>query len=143
MLRFVATIKTGYTPASVIIPKLWNRFEDPMFIGLRGLGRMCQSIFILKYIDTVELRQTIERHLEKAALHAGLSKFIQKPLGKSEFIPHEDREFNDVCASLLKNCILAWSFAYLSQIEQDTPDMEEILRYGYVPVWKHVAFSYR
>jgi hypothetical protein len=114
-----------------------------MFIGLRELGRMCQSISILKYIDTLELRQTIERHLAKAALHAGLSKFIQKPPGKSEFIPYEDREFNDACASLLKNCILAWNFAYLSEIEPDTPDIKEILRYGYIPVWKHIAFSYR
>lgn len=138
MLRFVATIKTGYTPASVIIPKLWNRFEDPMFIGLRELGRMCQSIFILKYIDSLELRQTIERHLHKAAIHAELSTFVQKPQGANEFIPYQDRELNAACATLLKNCIMAWNWLHLSEIKKSTDDFEPILKHGFVPVWKHI-----
>jgi len=70
-------------------------------------------------------------------------KFIQKPARASEFIPYQDQEFNDACASLLKNCILAWNYDYLSKIRPDTPDMDEILKLGFIPVWKHVDFSYR
>jgi len=109
-------------------------FDDKNDLLSRSTALCCSEI---------EFPYAIEHHLEKAALHEGLSKFIQKPPGKSEFIPHEDKEFNDVCASLLKNCILAWNYDYLSKIKQDTPDMDEILKYGFIPVWKHVAFSYR
>lgn len=143
MLRFVASIKTGYTSAAVLIPKFWNRFEDPMFVGLRELGKLIQTLFILKYIDRVELRQTIERHLGKAEFHTGFSNFIQKPQRASEFISFEDKKFNDACASLLKNCITAWNFDYLSKKRQEIADLEEILKHGFVPYWKHIAFSHR
>ena len=143
MLRFVATIKTGYSSAAVLIPKFINRFEDPMFIGLREAGKLIQTLFILKYIDKVELRQTIEHHLDKAQFHAGLSKFIQKPQRASEFISFNDKEFNDACASLLKNCIIAWNFDYLAKKRQHIADFSEILKYGFVPYWKHIAFSHR
>lgn len=143
ILRFVATIKTGYTSAAVLIPKFINRFEDPMFMGLREAGKLIQTLFILKYIDKVELRQTIERHLDKAQFHVGLSKFIQKPQRASEFISFNDKEFNDACASLLKNCIMAWNFDYLATKKQDIADFSEILKHGFVPYWKHIAFSHR
>ncbi len=142
MLRFVATIKTGYTSASVLIPKFVNRFEDPMFIGMRELGKLIQTFFILKYIDSVELRQTIERHLDKVQFHAGLSNFIQKPRRAFELISFNDRQFNDACASLLKNCILAWNFDYLAKRKQDISDFDDLLKHGYVPYWKHIAFSH-
>ena len=141
MLRFVATIKTGYTSAAILIPKFVNRFEDPMFIGLRELGKVIQTLFILKYIDRVELRQTIERHRDKARFHKGLSKFIQKPQRASEFISYNDKELNDACANLLKNCIMAWNFDYLATKKRGIADFDEILRYGFVPYWKHIAFG--
>ncbi len=142
MLRFVATIKTGFTSAAVLIPKFINRFEDPMFMGLRELGKLIQTLFILKYIDRVELRQAIEHHLDKAQFHAGMSKFIQKPQRASEFISFTDKEFNDACASLLKNCILAWNFDYLARKKRDVSGFGDILKLGFVPYWKHIAFSY-
>ncbi len=140
MLRFVATIKTAYTPAAVLIPKFINRFDDPIHKGLRELGRVIQTIFILKYIDSLELRQTIERHLEKITFHAKLSKFVQKPRGESEFISYQNREIADACASLFKNCIMAWNWVYLSKIK-GTVDIEKILKHGFRPVWEHIRID--
>ncbi len=137
MLRFVATIKTAYTPAAVLIPKFINRFDHPIHKGLREFGRVIQTLFILKYIDSLELRQTIERHLEKFPFHAKLSKFVQKPRGANEFISYQDREIADACASLLKNCIMAWNWVHLSKIK-GTTDIEKTLKHGFRPVWEHI-----
>jgi len=140
MLRFVATIKTAYTPAAVLIPKFINRFDDPIHKGLREFGRVIQTLFILKYIDSLELRQTIERHLEKVTFHAKLSQFIQKPRGAYEFISYRDREIADACASLIKNCIMAWNWVHLSKIK-GTTDIEKTLKHGFHPVWKHIHIN--
>jgi len=138
MLRFAATIKTKYTPASILIPKLINRFDDPMFLGLRELGKIKQTIFILNYIDTLDLRQTIETHLEKADFHKELARKIQKPLGKNEFITHENRIINDGCKILLENCILAWNLLYLAKKGEKSKELIDAIQSGFVPVWEHI-----
>ena len=145
ILRFIATIKTGYTSASILIPKIINRFDDPIFLGLRELGRMRQTIFILRYIESVELRQIIEAHLEKTDIYKKMSVSIQKTTGKTKFIPYENRKLNDACKVLIENCILAWNYLYLATVIKETTSNKDkllkIIKYGYIPTWKHINFG--
>ena len=144
ILRFIATIKTGYTSASILIPKLINRFDDPIFLGVRELGRIEQTMFILKYIQSVELRQIIEAHLAKANIYKQMSASIQKPIGMSEFIPYESKILNDACKVLIENCILAWNYLYLAKVIKETSsnkdELLKIIQYGYIPTWEHIKF---
>lgn len=144
ILRFIATIKTGYTSASIIIPKFINRFDDPIFLGLREVGRIEQTIFILKYIQSVELRQIIEAHLAKVDIYKQMSASIQKPRRMSEFIPYESKMLNDACKVLIENCILAWNYLYLAKVIKETSsNKDELLKsiqYGYIPTWEHIKF---
>jgi TnpA family transposase len=39
--------------------------QHPLYLGLKQLGRIIKSIFLLKYIDDLELRQLIEKLLNK------------------------------------------------------------------------------
>jgi TnpA family transposase len=141
MLRFIATIHTKYTPATIIMPKIMNRLDDSIFQGIRELGKINQTMFMLNYIDNLELRQAIESHLTKADIYKNQSALIQKPLGKTEYIPHDDRILNDACKTLTERCITAWNYLHLSDIIESSSNREEIksiIKHGYVPHWKHV-----
>ena len=144
ILRFIATIKTGYTPASILIPKFINRFDDPIFLGVRELGRIEQTMFILKYIQSVELRQIIEAHLAKGDIYKKMSASIQKPRRMSEFIPYEIKILNDTCKVLIENCIIAWNYLYLAKVIKETSsnkdELLKIIQYGYIPTWEHMQF---
>lgn len=145
MLRFAYTIHSGYTPASIIIPKFINRFDDPVFLGFRELGRIQQTIFILKYIENLQLRQTIENHFAKSGFHQKLSGLIQKPRKRLEFIGYEDRQLNGGCKNLINNCIMAWNYLYLSnKMRERSADIEELtqtIKYGFIPVWNHIDMT--
>lgn len=85
ILRFVATIKLKRTTASQLFKRL-NSYskQNPSYKALREFGKIIKSIFILRYIDCVELRQAIEKQLNKVessnkfskATIIGLPRFI-------------------------------------------------------------------
>jgi len=66
ILRLIATIKLKETTASEIFRRL-NSYsqQHSLYRALKGFGKVIKSIFILRYIDEVELRQAIERQLNK------------------------------------------------------------------------------
>jgi len=114
-------------------------------LGFRELGRIQQTIFILKYIENLELRQTIENHFAKSKFHQKLSGLIQKPRKQSEFIGYEDRQLNGGCKNLINNCIMAWNYLYLSnKMHEKSADIEELtqtIKHGFIPVWKHIDMT--
>ena len=145
IIRFAATIKTGYTSASILIPKFINRFEEPIYLGIRELGRVQQTMFLLNYINTLELRQTIEAHVSKRKYHHKLSSLIQAPLKPSEFISYENRELNAACLNLIQSCIQVWNCVYLSKRIQKQPaevgDFRQTVKSGFIPLARHIDFS--
>ncbi|MBF0234419.1 MAG: Tn3 family transposase [Desulfamplus sp.] len=145
MLRFAVTIHTGHTPASILIPKFMNRFDDPLYLGIRELGRVQQTIFMLKYIDNLKLRQTIETHWTKSKYHQKLSSLLQTPPKPSEFTSYQDRELNAACKTLIQNCILAWNYLYLSKRMEEKSggmkDFKKAIQSGFIPLGKHIDFS--
>jgi TnpA family transposase len=66
ILRFLATIKLKETTASQLFKRLssYSR-QHPLYRALKQFGRIIKTIFLLKYIDDVELRQMIEKQLNK------------------------------------------------------------------------------
>jgi TnpA family transposase len=66
ILRFIATIKLKETTASEIFRRL-NSYskQHALYRALKTFGKIIKSIFILRYIDDIELRQAIEKQLNK------------------------------------------------------------------------------
>ena len=66
ILRFIATIKLKETTASEIFRRL-NSYskQHTLYRALKTFGKIIKSIFILRYIDDLELRQAIEKQLNK------------------------------------------------------------------------------
>jgi TnpA family transposase len=70
ILRLIVTIKLKETTASDLFRRL-NSYskQHPLYAALKAFGRIPKSVFLLRYIDDVELRQVIEKQLIRLRVH--------------------------------------------------------------------------
>jgi TnpA family transposase len=66
ILRFIATIQLKESTASQLFKRLnsYSR-QHPLYQALKEFGKIIKSDFLLRYIDIVELRQAIEKQLNR------------------------------------------------------------------------------
>jgi TnpA family transposase len=146
ILRFIATIKLKETTASQLFRRL-NSYskQHPLYQALKEFGKIPKSDFILRIIDDVELRQAIEKQLNKSESTNKFSKAIS--FGNNhDFMYGEkvEQEIAEGCRRLIKNAIICWNYLYLSQLiaqEGDSERRQELLtavKNGSVESWRHV-----
>jgi TnpA family transposase len=146
ILRLTATIKLKLTPASQIFKRL-NSYskQHKLYQALKAFGQITKSLFILTYIDDVELRQAIEKQLNKvehshkfanAVYYGGNQEFLQAT--------KEEQQKAEACKRLIQNAIILWNYLYLSKKimdEKDEAKRKQILKTiqsGSVVTWSHV-----
>ncbi len=146
ILRFVATIKLKVTTASQLFKRL-NSYskQHPLYRALKEFGKIIKSLFVLQYVDSVELRQSIERQLNKAESSNRFSRAVCFGNGQ-EFLQGEksEQEVAECCRRLIKNAVVCWNYLYLSQRLLDERDDERrqdlisAIRGGSVVAWQHI-----
>jgi TnpA family transposase len=146
ILRFIATIKLKETTASEIFRRL-NSYskQHALYRALKTFGKIIKSIFILRYIDDLELRQAIEKQLNKIENSHQFSRAVS--IGNPrEFTQAEkqEQEVAEGCKRLIKNAITCWNYLYLSQKISEVigSEVREILfqaiANGSVVSWQHI-----
>lgn len=142
----MATIKLKHTPASQLFKRLSSYAKDhPLYQALKEFGRIIKSIFILTYFDDVELRQRIEKQLNKVELSNRFSKAVFFA-NNSEFKSgtKEEQEISAVCKVLIQNAIVLWNYLYLSQLLANNGDpgerkhMLDSIKQGSIITWHHI-----
>lgn len=146
LLRLIATIKLKETTASDIFRRL-NSYtkQHSLYQTLKSFGQIIKSLFILRYIDDLELRQAIEKQLNKVELANKFTRAVAVG-NPREFTQaeKEEQEIAETCNRLIKNCIICWNYLYLSQKLTKTTDpqyREHIMRFieTHSPVaWAHI-----
>ncbi len=145
VLRFIATIRLKITTASQLFKRL-NSYskQHPLYRALKEFGKIPKTLFILKYCDDLQLRQAIEKQLNKGEGSNKFSKAVS--FGHShEFIQgeKEDQEIAEACRRLIKNAIVCWNYLYLSWVlageknEERRTVLLEAMRNGSVATWAH------
>lgn len=146
LLRLIATIKLKKTTASDIFRRL-NSYskQHSLYQILKAFGQIIKSLFILRYIDDLELRQAIEKQLNKVELANKFTRAVA--VGNPyEFTQaeKEEQEIAESCNRLIKNCIICWNYLYLSQQltrTKDAQSREHLIRFiaTHSPVaWAHI-----
>jgi TnpA family transposase len=146
MLRFIATIKLQETTASQLFRRR-NSYarQHPLDQALKEFGKIPTSEFILHVIDAVELRQAIEKQLNKGESANKFSKAIS--FGNNhDFLYGErvEQELAEGCRRLINNAIICGNYVYLSQKiaqEESRERRQELLtavQNGSVVSWRHV-----
>jgi len=146
ILRFVATIKLKKTSASDLFRRLNSYSKNhALYTALKAFGKIFKSIFILRYIDDLELRQSIEKQLNKVESSNRFSREISVGNGREIFqSDRQEQEISQSCKRLVKNSIVCWNYLYLTQKiteEQDPKRQASMLRSvgaGSVVSWRHI-----
>lgn len=146
ILRLIATLKLKETTASQLLKRLssYSR-QHPLYRALKAFGQIIKSIYILTYIDDMELRQAVEKQLnkmesankfEKAVFYGNNQEFQQEI--------KEEQLIAEGCKRLIANAIILWNYLYISQKYEDAPSEEEQntlisrLKQGSIVTWQHI-----
>jgi Tn3 transposase DDE domain len=100
---------------------------------------------LLRYIDILELRQTIEKQLNKGENANKFSRAMSFGHNQ-EFLYGEkvEQEMAEGCRRLIKNAIICWNYLYRTQkiAEADSEAHRQALlvavRHGSVVTWQHI-----
>lgn len=146
LLRLIATIKLKKTTASDIFRRL-NSYskQHSLYQTLKAFGQIIKSLFIPRYIDDLELRQAIEKQLNKVELANKFSRAVAVG-NPNEFtqVEKQEQEIAETCNRLIKNCIICWNYLYLSHMLDRTKDAQSrknLIRFieTHSPVaWAHI-----
>lgn len=123
LLWLVATIKLKENTTSDIFRRLnsYSR-QHALYQTLKAFGQVIKSLFILRYVDDLELRQAIEKQLNKVELANRFTRAVAVG-NPREFTQaeKEEQEIAEACNRLIKNGIICWNYLYLArQIEKVT-----------------------
>ncbi len=89
--------------------------QHRLYQGLKAFGQIIKSQFILRYLDDVELRQAIEKQLNKVELANRFTRAVAvgDPRGFTQ-AEKEEQEIAEACNRLIKNSIICWNYLYIS-----------------------------
>ena len=117
LMRLVTTIKLKENTASDIFRRLnsYSR-QHALYQTLKAFGQIIKSLFILRYIDDLALRQAIEKQLNKVELANRFTRAVAVG-NPREFTQaeKEEQEIAEACNRLIKNSIICWNYLYLAQ----------------------------
>ena len=146
ILRFITTIKLRQTSASQLFRRLnsYSR-QHPLYKAIKEFGKIFKTLYLLKYTDILDLRQSVGKQLNKqessnkfgkAVFHGNNQEFRQPT--------KEEQKIAEGCKRLIENSIICWNYLYLSQIvhdaggEQEKKRILEIIKEGSVVTWHHI-----
>ena len=146
ILRFMATIKTHHASASQLFKRLSSYARDhPLYRALKEFGRLIKTQFILTYYDDMELRQQVQKQLNRVELANKFSHAVFFDNDQAFQVGDQrEQETNNACKLLLQNAIVLWNYLALSEKVLNTTSKEdrealiEAIRGGSMITWKHV-----
>ena len=139
-------MKVKETTASDLFRRL-NSYskQHALYRALKTFGHIHKSLFILRYLDDVALRQAIEKQLNKSESAHKFTRAIS--VGNPRELLEADKQEQDMaegCKRLIKNAIICWNYLYLSQKLEEAGDgplrdtLLHAIRHGSVVCWQHI-----
>jgi TnpA family transposase len=125
VLRLAASIKHGTVTASLMLRKLGSYpRQNGLAIALRELGRIERTLFILDWLQNVELRRRVHAGLNKGEARNALARavFIHR-LGEIRDRTFEQQRYRASGLNLVTAAIVLWNTVYLEKTAQ-------VLRYA-------------
>lgn len=148
ILRLASSIKHGTVTASLMLRKLGSYpRQNGLAIALRELGRIERSLFILDWLQHVELRRRVQAGLNKGEARNALARavFIHR-LGEIRDRSFEQQRYRASGLNLVTAAIVLWNTVYLERATQalhatgKLPD-DSLLPYLSPLGWEHINLT--
>lgn len=146
ILRFIATIKLKRCTASQMFKRLSSyALQHPLYTALKQFGCIVKTLFLLKYIDDVELRQMIEKQLNKIESANKFGKAVYHG-NNQEFLvsTKEEQLIAEGCKRLIENAIICWNYMYLTNrlcsinSQSEKSNLLARIKQSSVVAWQHI-----
>jgi TnpA family transposase len=116
LLRVSGSLKRGWVTASLLISRLQSyRRQNALTRALQEYGRLVKTVFILRYLESEQLRRRINTQLNKGeSLHSLREFLFFAHRGKIRRRQEEEQVHQATCLNLLTNSVIAWNTVYMS-----------------------------
>ncbi len=154
ILRVASSLKLGWVTSSLLVSRLQARpRKSSLTRALQEYGRLRKTVFLLKYMEDVDLRKRINRQLNKGEeLHALRSFLFFANEGNVRKRQPEEQTEQALCLNLLADAVIAWNTVYYQRIldqltQEGHPIDEEDLvhlsptRYGHINPYGRYRFE--
>ncbi|MDR2014828.1 MAG: Tn3 family transposase, partial [Azoarcus sp.] len=148
ILRFAASIKQGTVTASLMLRKLASYpRRNGLAVALRELGRIERTLFMLDWMQNVELRRRVQAGLNKGEAKNALARavFLNR-LGEIRDRSFENQRYRASGLNLVVAAIILWNTVYLERAIQALRNagqpIDEKLLSNFSPLgWEHINLT--
>lgn len=145
--RIIVSLALKTTTQSIIISKLsaYAR-KNKTRRALWEYDNILKSLYLLNYVDSVPLRQNVQRALNRGESYHQLRRAVSYAnFGKLRFKTEYEQQIWGDCARLLTNCIIYYNASILSELLVHSDKCDDVARIAMLsqvsPVaWQHINF---
>ena len=149
ILRLAASIKQGTVTASLMIRKLGSYpRQNGLAIALRELVRIERTLFILDWLQSVELRRRVHAGLNKGEARNALARAVFfNRLGEIRDRSFEQQRYRASGLNLVTAAIVLWNTVYLDRATQAMRETgskafdDALLQYLSPLGWEHINLT--
>lgn len=148
ILRFATSIKQGTVTASLMLRKLGSYpRQNGLAVALRELGRIERTLFILDWLQSVELRRRVHAGLNKGEARNALARAVFfNRLGEIRDRSFEQQRYRASGLNLVTAAIVLWNTAYLERATNalnghGKPVDETLFQYLSPLGWEHINLT--
>jgi TnpA family transposase len=148
ILRLAASIKQGTVTASLMLRKLGSYpRQNGLAVALRELGRIERTLFILDWLQNVELRRRVHAGLNKGEARNALARAVFfNRLGEIRDRSFEQQRYRASGLNLATAAIVLWNTVYLERavnaLRKRGSDLDETLLEHLSPLgWEHINLT--
>ncbi|WP_075790634.1 Tn3 family transposase [Massilia putida] len=148
ILRLASSIKHGTVSASLMLRKLGSYpRQNGLAIALRELGRIERTLFILDWLQNIELRRRVHAGLNKGEARNALARavFIHR-LGEIRDRTFEQQRYRASGLNLVTAAIVLWNTVYLERSTQALREAgkladDDMLQFLSPLGWEHINLT--
>ena len=118
LLRVAGSLKRGWVTASLLIGKLRSYpRKNRLTRTLQEYSRLIKTIFILRYLESEQLRRRINTQLNKGEALHGLREFLLFANKGALRRKQEEELMNQAsCLNLVTNAVVTWNTVYMATV---------------------------
>jgi TnpA family transposase len=148
LLRLATSIKHGTVTASLMLRKLgaYPR-QNGLAQALREVGRLERSLFMLQWLQDLDLRRRVQAGLNKGEARNALAKAVFfNRLGEVRERSYEDQRYRASGLNLVVAAIVLWNTVYLERAVEKLRALklrfpEELATHLSPLAWSHISLT--
>ena len=148
ILRLATSIKQGTVTASLMMRKLGSYpRQNGLSIALRELGRIERTLFILDWLQNVELRRRVHAGLNKGEARNALARAVFfNRLGEIRDRSFDQQSYRASGLNLVTAAIVLWNTVYIERAIEAQREVgksidDDLLQYLSPLGWEHINLT--